>query len=258
MKLEIKNLTASINGKKILDGISLHLEPGKIYALMGPNGSGKSTLAQILMGHPAFEVGGVGKKKPSVMLNGTQLLGLSPDKRSRLGLFLAFQNPVSLPGVNVSNLLRSAAHEANSSKNQIKSNFNPALNVISFNEILFRQAQNISINPELLRRSLNEDFSGGEKKKLEILQSVILSPKYAVFDEIDTGLDVDALKIVARQLMNLKKQGCGILLITHYLRILQFARPDHVYILVQGKIKEKGGFNLAGVVEKSGYRKWAS
>lgn len=250
MNLSVKNLTVSVAGKRILDDVSLDLESGKIIALMGPNGSGKSSLAQVLMGHPAYQVISSNGKKASVKIGKDEIIDLPPDKRAKLGLFLAFQNPVSVPGVTVANLLRTAVAE---NKQKLH---NPALNVLKFNEELYKKTKKLNIPPELLRRGLNEDFSGGEKKKLEMLQGQVLNPKFAIFDEIDTGLDVDALKTVAKSIFDLKKKGCGILLITHYQRILKFAKPDHVYILVKGRIKEKGSHLLAKVIEKQGYQKW--
>lgn len=257
MNLKINNLSAEIDGKNILKNINLYIIPGKIHALMGPNGSGKSTFAQVLMGHPVYKVVNVKKLKSGVYLNGTNLLEKSPDERGRLGLFLAFQSPVSVPGVSVANLLRlsySVIH--NKGKKGKKGLHNPALSVLEFNELLFKTAQKLHIPADFLKRSLNEEFSGGEKKKLEMLQAVILSPKFAVFDEIDTGLDVDALKIVAQGINTLKKRGAGILLITHYQRILKYAKPDYVHILVNGKIVKEGTARLAHEVEENGYKKW--
>src|SRR3989338_9331181 len=256
MKLNIKNMKVTIKGKKILSGINLDILPGKIIALMGPNGSGKSTLAQVIMGHPAFEISpSEGSSKPSISFGSHELLGLSPDKRAKLGLFLAFQNPVSVPGVSVANLLRTAIKNDGEIKKNKKLH-NPGLNVIAFNQSLFNQAQNMQIPPELLRRGLNEDFSGGEKKKLEMLQARVLEPKIAIFDEIDTGLDVDALKTVAGEITALKQKGSGILIITHYQRILKYARPDIVYILIQGVIMAQGDHHLAKMVEENGYKKF--
>lgn len=239
MNLEVKALTVKIAGKKILKNVALLLEPGKIFALMGPNGSGKSSLAQVLMGHPAYEVDK--KNGVSITIGDQEIVDLSPDKRASLGLFLAFQNPVSVPGVNVANLLRTAI----SPKNPLQ-----------FHENLYQESQAMNIKSDLLKRGLNEDFSGGEKKKLEMLQAKILKPKFAIFDEIDTGLDVDALKHVAEEINDLKKSGSGVLLITHYQRILKFAKPDFVYILINGEIKEKGDADLGRYVEKEGYKRW--
>ena len=253
MYLTVRNLSVEIAGKLVLDNINITIESGKIYALMGPNGSGKSTLAQVLMGHPSYHVKkSLPSHKSSIKIGNQDILELSPDKRARLGLFLAFQNPVSVSGVNVANVLRTAASE------KMEKKHNPALNVLRFNEELYKASQKLKIQKELLGRSLNEDLSGGEKKKLEMLQAVSLNPKFAVFDEIDTGLDVDALTIVAEGILDLKKKGCGILLITHYQRILKYARPDYVYILINGQIKDKGGYSLAEIVEKRGFKKWLS
>lgn len=258
MNLKIRNLSAQIEGKAILNKISLDIVPGKIHALMGPNGSGKSTFAQVLMGHPAYIVGADKNTESRVMLNGSNLLHKSPDERGRLGLFLAFQSPVGVPGVSVANLLRLSYGVIHNKKDKkkIKGLHNPALSVLAFNEFLFTTAKKLHIPAEFLKRSLNEEFSGGEKKKLEMLQAVILSPKFAIFDEIDTGLDVDALKIVALGIANLKKKGAGILLITHYQRILKYARPDFVHILVNGEIKAEGGASLTKIVEEKGYKQW--
>ncbi|MBI4991345.1 ABC transporter ATP-binding protein [Candidatus Gottesmanbacteria bacterium] len=198
-------------------------------------------------------------------INGKDIKNLKPDERAREGLFLAFQNPVAIPGVSVANLLKTAYQIIQStnypinklSNQQIKKTYNPALSVWEFNEMLVEKAKKLGIPQEFLRRSLNEAFSGGEKKKLEMLQALVLEPKYAIFDEIDTGLDVDALKIVAKAIDELKKTGCGVVVITHYQRILKFAKPDFVHILVKGKIVASDGGKLAQTVEKSGYKKWS-
>lgn len=219
---------------------------------MGPNGSGKSTLAQVLMGNPAYKLGSTHYE---LKIDGKDIRDEKPDQRGRDGLFLGFQNPISIPGVNVANLLR-VAYQQRHGKEGKKAAANPALTVWKFNELLLEKAKQLGIQQEFLRRGLNEDFSGGEKKKLEMLQAVILAPKYAIFDEIDTGLDVDALKIVASAIDMMKKKGTGILIITHYQRILHFAKPDRVSILAQGKIVQSGNFKLAQEIEKTGYKKW--
>ncbi len=255
MSLLINNLSVYLDKRQILDGINLEVKQGTIHAIMGPNGSGKSTLAQALMGNSAYEIRSgkleVGKK---------DIRDLKPDEKAREGLFLAFQNPVAIPGVNVANLLKTAYQITKEpfdfAQGKQKKLYNPALSVWKFNEMLVEKAKKLGIPQEFLRRSLNEAFSGGEKKKLEMLQAVVLSPKYAIFDEIDTGLDVDALRIVARAIDELKRMGCGVLVITHYQRILKFAHPDFVHILVKGKIAVSGGEKLAIEVEKNGYRKW--
>ena len=192
-------------------------------------------------------------------MNGTQIIKLKPDERARQGLFLAFQNPISIPGVTVANLLRTAYQLRKKQKTKNKKQkklHNPALSVWEFNERLVVAAKKLGIPQEFLRRSLNEEFSGGEKKKIEMLQAIILEPKYAIFDEIDTGLDVDALKIVANAISLLKKHGTGVLLITHYQRILRYVKPDFVHIVVAGRIVENGNYRLAEEIERNGYNKW--
>ena len=252
-KLSIRNLSVYLENKLILSEINLDLHQGKINCLMGPNGSGKSTLAQAMMGHPAYRLA-ADKPAPELMLDGRNLAEMPPDERSRRGLFLAFQNPVSVPGVNVANLLRVAVREKTNGIK--KGKHNPALNVIALNENIFSVSKKLAMPKEFLIRGLNEEFSGGEKKKLEMLQALILSPKFAIFDEIDTGLDVDALKIVANGISQLKKNGTGVLIITHYQRLLKYAKPDFVHILIQGRIVASGGSELALEVEKNGYRKF--
>src|SRR3989338_11130383 len=249
-KLSIRNLSVYLENKLILSEINLDLHQGKINCLMGPNGSGKSTLAKAMMGHPAYRLA-ADKPAPELMLDGRNLAELPPDERSRRGLFLAFQNPVSVPGVNVANLLRVAVREKTNGIK--KGKHNPALNVIALNENIFSVSKKLAMPKEFLIRGLNEEFSGGEKKKLEMLQALILSPKFAIFDEIDTGLDVDALKIVAKGIEKLKKLGTGILVITHYQRILKFLPVDRVHILVKGKMVATDGIKLVTEVEKKGY-----
>ncbi|MBI5452494.1 ABC transporter ATP-binding protein [Candidatus Gottesmanbacteria bacterium] len=271
MSLKIKNLSVSLGEKQILKDISLEIKPGTIHAIMGPNGSGKSTLAQALMGNPNYKIQ---NPKSKIQINNKNIINYGPDERAREGLFLAFQNPTAIPGVSVANLLKTAyqlvksknkesRHKVgirdavNAHSSQTASGHNPALSVWQFNEMLVEKAKKLGIPQEFLRRSLNEAFSGGEKKKLEMLQALVLEPKYAIFDEIDTGLDVDALKIVAKAIDELKKTGCGVVVITHYQRILKFAKPDFVHILVKGKIVASDGGKLAQTVEKSGYKKWS-
>src|SRR3990172_4754809 len=210
MSLVIKHLWASVSGKTILSDVSLEVQKGKVHALMGPNGSGKSTLAAVLMGNPAYLVD---FKKTQIKINGKNITDLKVDERAKAGLFLAFQTPISVPGVTVANLLRTAYAAVKGKHAQIRKplKHNPALSFAQFNQDLLEKAKSLNIGQELLRRSLNEDFSGGEKKKLEMLQAVVLSPNYAVFDEIDTGLDVDALKVVAYGIKVLKEKGTGIM-----------------------------------------------
>ncbi len=261
MSLTIKNLSVSLAEKTILQGITLEIFLGKVHALMGPNGSGKSTLAQVIMGNENYKLP---IANCQLLIDKKNIKNLKPDERAREGLFLAFQNPVAIPGVNMANLLKTA-YQLKKSTNypiyksdnqQIRKLHNPALSVWEFNEMLVKKAKGLGIPQEFLRRSLNEQFSGGEKKQLEMLQAVVLSPAYAIFDEIDTGLDVDALKIVAVGVSNLKKEGTGILIITHYQRILKYVKPDFVHILVKGKIVDSGSYKLAQEVERNGYKKW--
>ena len=207
------------------------------------------------MGNPSYEIK---NQKSKIKINERNILNLKPDERGREGLFLAFQNPVAIPGVTVANLLKTAYQLKKSTSKQIKKTHTPALSVWEFNEMLVKKAKSLDIPQEFLRRGLNDQFSGGEKKKLEMLQALVLEPKYAIFDEIDTGLDVDALKTVASGIQKLKSQGTGVLLITHYQRNLRFVKPDFVHILVSGKIIAEGNFKLAEEIEKSGYKQWIS
>ena len=204
-KLRINNLKAEIGNREIIKGISLKISSGEIHAIMGPNGSGKSTFAQILMGNPAYA-----SKSGEVEIGSKNILHLKPEERAREGLFLAFQNPLSIPGVSVANFLKTAYQSLHSPKTKdqrLKTNANPALSVWDFNEKLVKDADYLSLPREFLKRSVNEDFSGGEKKKLEMLQALVLKPKFAIFDEIDTGLDIDALKVVAQGIVRLQKEG---------------------------------------------------
>lgn len=245
--LKIKNLRVSVEGKSILKGVDLLVKPGEIHAIMGPNGSGKSTLAYTLMGHPSYKLtlgkGQAGK----ISLDGKDILKLTPDQRVKLGLFLAFQYPVSIEGVSVQNFLRKASEVLNGK---------PKLSVLDFRKRLFKEAEKLGIKKELLKRSLNDGFSGGEKKQVEILQMAILKPKYAILDETDSGLDIDALKVVALGIKKLlgENKDIGIVLITHYQRILRFIKPKFVHVMVNGRIVESGGEELAEKLEKKGYK----
>lgn len=252
MSLIVKKLSVFSGKKQILKDVNLEIKEGTISALMGPNGSGKTTLALTLAGSKnlglRIEIPASPAGKYELRMDGRNIKNLKPDERARLGLFLAFQNPVAIPGVSVANLLRAAY--------QAIHKHNPALNVWDFNKMLVEKAKLLHIPQEFLGRSVNADFSGGEKKKIEILQALVLKPKYIILDEIDTGLDVDALKIVADSIKQLKNSGCGILIITHYLRILKHLTPDLVHILADGKIVAFGGYELAKEVEKRGYGRW--
>ncbi|MDA1079111.1 MAG: Fe-S cluster assembly ATPase SufC [bacterium] len=243
--LQLTNLQVSIDEKQILNGVSLTLKPGELHAIMGPNGSGKSTLAYALAGHPSYTILSGSK----VTLDGEDIIELSPDERAQKGLFLAFQYPVEVPGVSVQNFLRQAyqARFASEPNRQFKT-------VLAFRNHLKAIAQELKIDETFLRRGLNEGFSGGEKKQLEILQLAVLEPKYVILDETDSGLDIDAIKKVAKAVAVLQKKfSLGVLVITHYQRILQYLKPDVVHVLVAGKIKQSGGPELVEKLEKSGY-----
>lgn len=242
--LSVRGLSGAVGEKVILRGIDLEVKSGMVHVVMGPNGSGKSTLANVLMGHPGYKVtqGTVrltdGRKK-------VDLLKLSPDGRAKAGLFLSFQNPVAIPGVSVFNLLKTSWSAVKSGK---------SVSIVEFYEELKRQAKSLGIAEELLKRSVNDGFSGGERKKMETLQLLALAPKIAILDEPDTGLDVDALKTVARGVAGAAKRGTGILLITHHTRILDFLKPERVSILKDGIIVKSGGFAVAKEVEARGYQ----
>jgi Fe-S cluster assembly ATP-binding protein len=243
--LVIEGLRAEIDGKEILKGIDLELSKGEVHAVMGPNGSGKSTLSYVLMGHPAYEV-----TAGTVTFKGTDLLELEPDERSRLGIFLAFQYPHAVPGVTVSSFLRQAVNAHR------KGGPDGADNPISAKEFgnRFRTAMELlEVDKSLSSRYLNDGFSGGEKKRLEILQMAMLQPELAILDETDSGLDIDALRIVSQGVNTLAGPDLGVLVITHYQRILNYIRPDHVHILMDGRIVRSGGAELALELEQSGY-----
>ncbi len=239
--LELKDLNISVAGKHVIKGIDLELHKGEIVVIMGPNGSGKSTLANGLMGHPSYEIGG------QVSLEGQDISGLKADERSKNGLFLSFQYPVEIPGVTVSNFLRTALNSRRDKDKQIK--------MIEFMKLLNEKMDMLHIPKEFASRYVNEGFSGGEKKKMEILQLAMLSPKVAVLDETDSGLDIDALKKVCESINLLKKTNpeLTLLIITHYQRMLNYIKPDKVCIMVDGKITKCGGAELALELEKEGY-----
>lgn len=242
-ELEIRDLHVSVDGKQILKGISLKIKQGEIHALMGPNGSGKSTLSFTLMGHPKYKI-----ERGDILFDGESLLSIPIHERARKGLFLAFQYPMEIPGVNLSNFLWN-------SYVAIKSNGNPNqhISMIDFKDLLEEKMKILKMDQSFTNRYLNEGFSGGEKKRTEILQMAILNPKFAVLDETDSGLDVDALKIVANGIKKLANPSLGILLITHYKRILNYIKPDFVHVLVEGKIVKSGDHTLATELEKKGY-----
>lgn len=236
--LEIKDLKASAGDRPILHGVSLSIAAGETHAIMGPNGSGKSTMASVIAGHPDYEVTG-----GDILLNGESILDLSPDERARAGLFLAFQYPVAVPGVTVARFLRRAV-EACSGE---------APSAREFLATLRSHMKMLEMDQAFLNRALNEGFSGGEKKRLETLQMLTLNPRLAIMDETDSGLDIDALKVVSRGVNHLKAQGLSLLLITHYQRILNYIHPDHVHVLMDGRVVHSGDHELVETLEDQGY-----
>ena len=240
--LEIRNLYAAIDGNEILKGINLTVNKGEIHAIMGPNGSGKSTLAKILAGHPAYEV-----TQGEVLFEGRNLLELAPDERAREGVFLAFQYPVEVPGVSNAQFLRLAYNEKQKHLGEEE------LDPLEFKDLLAERAKVVEMDKSFMNRSVNEGFSGGEKKRNEILQMAVLEPKLAILDETDSGLDIDALRIVADGVNTLRGPGRGFLVITHYQRLLNYIVPDRVHVLVDGRIVRSGGKELALELEEKGY-----
>jgi Fe-S cluster assembly ATP-binding protein len=250
--LIIKNLHVSVDGTEILSGIDLTVRKGEIHALMGPNGSGKSTLSYALMGHPSYEV-----TQGSVEFDGKDLLEMSVDERARLGLFLAFQYPQAVPGVSVTNFLRMAINAHRGVRGDGRNDDPDApkpIKIPEFRKVLEEAMSLLKVDRDLVRRYLNDGFSGGEKKRVEILQMALLNPAIAILDETDSGLDIDALRIVAEGVQQLvTERGMGALVITHYQRILNYIEPEFVHILVDGKIVASGGFDLAKRLELEGY-----
>lgn len=242
MELKISNLHASIDGKEILKGVDLTLKRGEIVAIMGPNGSGKSTLANVLMGHPKYEV-----TDGSMILDGEVLNGLEPDERAKKGLFLSFQYPSAIPGVTLFNFLRTAVNAIREGRGEQK------LRLFDFTKLLEEKMALLHMDSKFKDRYLNEGFSGGEKKRAEILQMALLDPSIAILDETDSGLDIDALKVVAEGVNALKTPEKSVLLITHYQRILDYVKPDRIIILKEGAIVKEGGPELAKELEKAGY-----
>ncbi|SNR57149.1 Iron-regulated ABC transporter ATPase subunit SufC [Lutibacter agarilyticus] len=240
--LEVKNLHASINDKEILKGINLDIKPGEVHAIMGPNGSGKSTLSAVIAGKEEFDV-----TEGSVILNGEDLEDLAPEERAHKGIFLSFQYPVEIPGVTVTNFIKTAINETRKAKGLEDL---PAKDML---KLIREKADLLEIDRKFLSRSLNEGFSGGEKKRNEIFQMAMLEPKLAILDETDSGLDIDALKIVANGVNKLKSNDNAVLVITHYQRLLDYIVPDFVHVLYNGKIVKSGGKELALELEAKGY-----
>ncbi|MFW5784053.1 MAG: Fe-S cluster assembly ATPase SufC [Spirochaetota bacterium] len=239
MKIEIRDLKASIEDKQILNGINLTMHSGEVHALMGPNGSGKSTLSNVIMGHPSYEVTG-----GEVLVDGENILEMDIDERARLGLFMAFQYPVEIPGVTVGRFLKRAA-EIRFEGEDMKAK--------GFIKELRSNMDYLEMDQQFINRYLNEGFSGGEKKRMEILQMLMLRPTFAVMDETDSGLDIDALKIVAKGVNHLRGDDFGALIITHYQRILQHVKPDVVHIMYKGRVVTSGDEGLAHTLEAEGY-----
>lgn len=241
--LEIKNLQAAVEDKKILKGINLTIKSGEIHAIMGPNGSGKSTLCKVLMGHPKYEA-----TEGSATLNGENILEMKPNERAKLGLFMGFQHPLEVAGVTLGNFLR-LAKAAGSKKSSTE-----MLSPLQFLPIIKEKLDLLKMDHKFIGRHVNEGFSGGERKRAEVAQMAVLEPKIALLDEIDSGLDIDALKIVASGIKEtFKKTNSGILLVTHYKRLLDYITPDYVHVMSGGKIVKSGGPELAQKLEKEGY-----
>lgn len=240
--LEIKNLQAAVDGKQILNGLDLAVAAGEVHAIMGPNGSGKSTLANVLAGRDGYQVNG-----GQVLYQGKDLLQLAPEERARAGVFLAFQYPVEIPGLNNVYLLKAAVNAMRAHGNQNE------LDAVEFLELVKDKMELVKMNEGLLNRAVNEGFSGGEKKRNEIFQMAVLEPRLAILDETDSGLDIDALRVVAEGVNSLRNAERAFILITHYQRLLNYIKPDHVHVLSEGRIIQSGGHELALELEARGY-----
>ncbi|MDF1759946.1 MAG: Fe-S cluster assembly ATPase SufC [Coxiellaceae bacterium] len=240
--LTIKNLHASVEQKQILKGLDLTINPGEVHAIMGPNGSGKSTLANVLSGRPGYA-----KTDGDVLFEGKDLTDMEPEQRANAGLFLGFQYPVEIPGVNNLYFLKTAYNSLLTARGE------PELDAFDFMQYVKKQTKLLGIDESYLQRALNDGFSGGEKKRNEILQMLVLNPKLAILDEIDSGLDIDALQTVAAGVNHLRSQDNAVLLVTHYQRLLQYITPDFVHVLVNGKIVKSGDKSLALELEQKGY-----
>jgi Fe-S cluster assembly ATP-binding protein len=246
--LEIKDLRVSVENREILKGISLAINKGEVHAVMGPNGSGKSTLSNTLMGHPGYKVEG-----GEVLFKGRNIVELTPDERSRLGLFLALQYPIVVPGITMNNFLRTAlnAHRGYDGKDKSK-----AVSPKEFRSLVEPYLETLKIEKAFLNRYINEGFSGGEKKRVEILQMAVLKPELAILDETDSGLDIDSIKYVSEAINKMRGPDLGVLIITHYTRILEFIKPDFVHVLVNGNFVLSGGPEVADRLEAHGYSEW--
>ncbi len=241
--LNINNLNVSIEGKKIIHDFSLNINQGEVHAIMGPNGSGKSTLANVLAGNENYEV-----NSGQIIFKDHNLLDLNIEERAKQGMFLAFQYPVEIPGVNITPFLQASLNS------KLKNENKEELDSLSFARLLRNKAEELGINSEMLKRSINTGFSGGEKKRYEILQMSVLNPEFTIFDETDSGLDVDALKIVTEGINKFKNKNNSFLIITHYQKLLDYIRPDFVHVMRNGKIIKSGNISLANEIEESGYQ----
>lgn len=240
--LNIKQLSVAINGQPILKGINLHVKPGEVHAIMGPNGSGKSTLSKVLTGHPAYEV-----THGEVSYLGQDLLPLAPEDRARAGIFMSFQYPVEIPGVTNINFLKASVNAVRKGQNK------KTLDAIEFLSFIREKCQLLGMDESFLYRSINEGFSGGEKKRNEILQMIALEPKLAILDETDSGLDIDALRVISQGVNTMRSPERAIILVTHYQRLLDYIEPDFIHVLADGRIVKSGDKSLAIELEKKGY-----
>lgn len=243
-ELVIKNLHASVEGTEILKGVNLTIKKGEVHALMGPNGSGKSTLSNVIMGHPSYEI-----SEGEILLDGENITEFSPDERSHLGIFLAFQYPVAIPGVTLANFLRTAIN----GRRKAKDPEDKGISIPEFRRLLIEKMDTLEMSHSFAGRYLNDGFSGGEKKRAEILQLATLQPQIAILDETDSGLDIDALRIVSEGVNTLRGPELGVLVITHYQRILNYIKPEFVHIMFDGQVLESGGPELALYLEANGY-----
>jgi Fe-S cluster assembly ATP-binding protein len=240
--LEIKNLKASINNIEILKGLNLTINEGEIHAIMGPNGSGKSTFSKVIAGHPAYQV-----LSGEILYKGQNIINFEPDQRSHLGIFLAFQYPIEIPGVSNEDFLRLAYNS------KLKSNNEVEIDPIEFLSLITEKLKIVDMSSTFLSRNVNEGFSGGEKKRNEILQMALLNPDLAILDETDSGLDIDALKVISKGINTYMNQNKAIILITHYQRLLDYVKPDYIHVMQEGKIIKTGNSQLAKELEKKGY-----
>ena len=247
--LEVKDLHANIEGKQILTGLSLNVDKGDVHALMGPNGSGKSTFANVLLGHPKYTI-----TSGDILVKGQSILDLSTDERSKKGIFLGFQYPIEISGVGYSHFLRNAYNTLSKSLGQEQKNREVFLTVREFHEYVKRNLDYVGLDPSFLSRYLNEGFSGGEKKRSEVMQMLVLKPNIAILDEPDSGLDIDSVKAVAEAINKLIMTGAGVIVITHYARILRYlTKLDYVHVIARGKIIKSGGKELSEELESKGY-----